>query len=393
MLPLHKKSTYLNMIGRASRFFFIAFCCFSLHVGHAQWKQTHSFEKEWLVYQPSVKSFLPYFSSKHFGYKSKSILLNPSDFPEEYVRMNLNEDYDLFIQGTFQRHLPKNTHIRLSLDSLQKKFASEKQLVFTFYRNEFKGLPKEIVLERKIRVSTTRAADIVTFNRRDPFIFYQFIGISFLVMLFFFGTLYAAFPRYFQSYFQFSDWINWVVKDGTVFKSPFAFPNLWVILILSFLTAFISFYSRMTHQSSENQYENLLNVGASLRFLSTKILIGFVLFISRYFMFKICANLFNLSKVAEVHYFKVIQTNFQFFTLSFIIISLYSLYQGPLVSINFTNISYVITGYFVLRSVYLFQVFRKSFPVNQLSLLAYLILMEGQVLVFGLRELIFPEYI
>jgi hypothetical protein len=109
-------------------------------------------------------------------------------------------------------------------------------------------------------------------------------------------------------------------------------------------------------------------------------------------MFKLFTNLFRLSQVAEAHYFKSLQTNFQFFTGLFLIISLYSLYEGPLVPIDLSLISDVITVYFVVRSFYLFQVLRRSFPVNQLSLLAYLILMEGQVLVFGLRELIFPEY-
>jgi hypothetical protein len=60
--------------------------------------------------------------------------------------------------------------------------------------------------------------------------------------------------------------------------------------------------------------------------------------------------------------------------------------------VNLTYISYVITAYFVIRAIYFFQVFRRSYQVNQLSLLAYLVLMEGQVMVFGLRELIFPEY-
>lgn len=395
MFPLTQKSAYLNFNSQVSRFFLGVFFSLAFHIGNGQWKETHTFDKEWLVYQPAVNGFLPYVATKHFSYKSKSIALNPADYPQGFLRINSDADYHLFIQGAFQRFLPKGLLVRMSLDSLQKKYPGENQLVLTIYNNDLKGLPQTFSIERKIQVSTVAMADFLSIKRRGSFIFYQFFGFSFVVLLLFIGTLFAAFPRYFTTYYRFSDWIHWEVKEDAVLKSPFAFPNLLVIFTLSLLTAFISFYNRLMHPSSDvmfESWESFQTIGASFGFLVTKIFVGFVLFVSRYFMFKLFTNLFRLSQVAEAHYFKSLQTNFQFFTALFLVISLYSLYSGPLVPIDLTWISYVITGYFVIRSFYFFQVIRKSFPVNQLSLMAYLILMEGQVLVFGLRELIFPEY-
>lgn len=395
MFPLTQKSAYLNFNSQVSRFFLCVFFSLAFHIGNGQWKETHTFDKEWLVYQPAVNGFLPYVATKHFSYKSKSIALNPADYPQGFLRINSDADYHLFIQGAFQRFLPKGLLVRMSLDSLQKKYSGENQLVLTIYNNDLKGLPQTFSIERKIQVSTVAMADFLSIKRRGSFIFYQFFGFSFVFLLLFIGTLFAAFPRYFTTYYRFSDWIHWEVKEDAVLKSPFAFPNLLVIFTLSLLTAFISFYNRLMHPSSDvmfESWESFQTIGASFGFLVTKIFVGFVLFVSRYFMFKLFTNLFRLSQVAEAHYFKSLQTNFQFFTALFLVISLYSLYSGPLVPIDLTWISYVITGYFVVRSFYLFQVIRKSFPVNQLSLMAYLILMEGQVLVFGLRELIFPEY-
>ena len=395
MFPLTQKSAYLNFNSQVSRFFLCVFFCLAFHVGNGQWKETHTFDKEWLVYQPAVNGFLPYIASKHFSYKSKSIALNPADYPQGFLRIKSDADYHLFIQGAFQRFLPKGLFVRMSLDSLQKKYPGENQLVLTVYNNDLKGLPQTFSVERKIQVSNVAMADFLSIKLRGSFIFYQFFGFSFVVLLLFIGTLFAAFPRYFNTYYRFSDWIHWEVKEDAVLKSPFAFPNLLVILTLSSLTAFLSFYNRLMHPNSDvlfESWESFQTIGASLGFLVIKIFVGFLLFISRYFMFKLFTNLFRLSQVAEAHYFKSLQTNFQFFTLLFLGISLYSLYSGPLVPIDLTWISYVITGYFVVRSFYLFQVIRKSFPVNQLSLFAYLMLMEGQVLVFGLRELIFPEY-
>lgn len=395
MHPLSQKSAYLNRIGQVSRFFLCVCFCLAVSFAHAQWKRTHTFDKEWMVYQPSVKGFLPYIANKHFNYKSKSLALNPADYPKGFLRIKSDADYHLFVQGTFQRFLPKDELMRLSLDSMQQKYGGEEQLVLTIYSNELKGLPTEFSIERKIQVNSDAMADFLSIKRRGSFIFYQFFGFAFIVLMLSVGTLFAAFPRYFQTYYRFSDWIHWEVKEDAVLKSPFAFPNLWVILTLSLLTAFISFYNRLMGQSNEAVFEsleNLQSIGASLGFIGVKVFVGFILFVSRYFMFKLFTNLFRMSQVADAHYFKSLQTNLQFFSILFVGISLYSLYQGPLISINLTHISFVITGYFIVRSFYLFQVFRKSFQVNQLSLLAYLVLMEGQVLVFGLRELIFPEY-
>lgn len=395
MHPFSQKSAYLNFNSQMSRFFLCVCFCLTFHMGNGQWKETHTFDKEWMVYQPAVKGFLPYVAAKHFSYKSKSIALNPADYPAGYLRVKSDEDYHLFIQGAFQRLLPKGVLVRLSLDSLRKKFPAENQLVFTIYQNELKGLPQKFSIERKMQVNSVVLADFLSIKRRESFLFYQFFGFSFVILLLFIGTLFATFPRYFNTYYRFSDWIHWEVKKDAVLKSPFAFPNLLVILILSLLTAFLSFYNRLMHPVSDvlfESWESFQTVGASFGFLVTKIFVGFILFVSRYFMFKLFTNLFRLSQVAEAHYFKSLQTNFQFFTVLFLVISLYSLYVGPLVLIDLSLISYVITVYFVVRSFYLFQVLRKSFSVNQLSLLAYMILMEGQVLVFGLRELIFPEY-
>ena len=109
-------------------------------------------------------------------------------------------------------------------------------------------------------------------------------------------------------------------------------------------------------------------------------------------MYKLFANLFRLPNIAEAHYFKTVQANLQFYIVLFSLLSLIAVYLGPMYPMNLTYISYIITGFVILRAIYFFQVFRRSYPVNQLSLMAYLILMEGQVMVFGIRELIFPEY-
>jgi hypothetical protein len=66
--------------------------------------------------------------------------------------------------------------------------------------------------------------------------------------------------------------------------------------------------------------------------------------------------------------------------------------MGPAFVNNLNWIRTAVDVYFLFRAVYFFIIFKKHFKVNPLSLIAYLAIIEGQVLLFGIRELIFPEF-
>jgi hypothetical protein len=66
--------------------------------------------------------------------------------------------------------------------------------------------------------------------------------------------------------------------------------------------------------------------------------------------------------------------------------------MGPVFINNLSWIKMAVNIYFLLRAVYFFIIFKKHFKFNSLSLIAYLAIIEGQVLLFGIRELIFPEF-
>ena len=91
MIPfLRKKSAKQLVCKQLFSSFFLFFLFTSLTFStRAEWQNIHSFEKEWLVYQPSWKAFLPYISSRHFNFKSKSVLINPSDFPKGYLKIEI----------------------------------------------------------------------------------------------------------------------------------------------------------------------------------------------------------------------------------------------------------------------------------------------------------------
>jgi len=136
--------------------------------------------------------------------------------------------------------------------------------------------------------------------------------------------------------------------------------------------------------------ENFVKIWPSLLFIFSKLGLSFLLFISRFFVYYLFTDLFKLKGLANVHYFKSLQTNLQFFLALFAVLSFYAVYLGPATTIDFSIFSYVVDAYFILRFIYFFQSFRRSFSYNQLFLFTYLVLIEGQIILFGIRELIFP---
>ena len=137
MIPFFFKSAHLIPSRKTmSRFFLWALLLLS-STSQAAWKKVYSFERDWLVYQEAWKSFLPYVSSKHYAYHSKSLELHPRDFPEAYLTVYPKENYHLFLQGTLFKALKKGETFRLPLDSLKNK------VVLTVYSENLEGLPAD----------------------------------------------------------------------------------------------------------------------------------------------------------------------------------------------------------------------------------------------------------
>ncbi|RXK49769.1 hypothetical protein [Aquirufa rosea] len=364
------------------------------HSKAAVWKPMHAIEKEWLVYQSSWNSFLPYIPSQHYAYHSKSILLNNRDYYQGYLTIKPKETYHLFVDGAFQRKLEKGILVRFSLDSLLREHQKD-QVIATFYSSTLEGLPADLSIEKRFDQVIAQNREVQLFLNRIPAVFTNFFTLAFLTLLAFLGLLYAGFTRYFQVYFRFIDWINWETRENAIVKSPFALANLYVLFILSLLISLMAFYNGIKYRAGDAFFVNEENYNTllpSLWFIFSRTLLAYFLFITQYFIFHLFANLFKLRDVANFHFFKSIQTNIQFFILVFSGIGLYAVYQGPAYSIDMEIVSYLLNAYLLIRFVYFIQVFNKTLSVNKLSLYAYLIITEAIVILFGVKELIFPQY-
>ena len=392
MIPFFLKSAHLISSRKTvSRFFLWALL---LLAGNSQaaWKKVYSFDHDRLVYQEARKSFLPYVTNKHYSYHSKSLEIRPSDFPKAYLAIYPKDNYHLFLQGKSVKSVQKGQVIRLSLDSLKQ----DGNLILTVYAENLEGLPADFSVERDELVASKQQADFFSLKSRSFSPFSNFFLLSLLSIMASLGLLFAAYPRVFASFYRYSDWIRWEVKDEVWMRRPFALPNLLVLFTLSLITscsAYLIGFKTLQKEEFFSNSDNFNSIWPSLEFIFSKLGLCFILFISRFFVYYLFTDLFKLKGLANVHYFKSLQTNLQFFTALFAILSLYSVYVGPATSIDFTYILYVVDFYFIFRFAYFFQSFQRSFSFPKLFLFIYLFIIEGQIILFGIRELIFPTYI
>ncbi len=387
MIPFFSKSAHLIPSRKTMSRFFLWALLLLAGTTQAAWKKVYSFDRDWLVYQEAWKSFLPYVSSKHYNYHSKSLELHPEDFPKAYLAIHPKENYHLFLQGTLFKAVKKGKTFRMPLDSLKSK------VILTVYAENLEGLPGDFVIERDELVTAKAQADFFSLETRSGSVYSNFFLLSIVSLIFCLGVLFAAYPRVFASFFRYSDWIRWEVKDEVWMRRPFALPNLLVLFTLSLLTSCLAFLTGMKTGVKEEFFsnpENFVKIWPSLFFIFSKLGLSFLLFISRFFVYYLFTDLFKLKGLANVHYFKSLQTNLQFFVILFAVLCLYSVYLGPATTIDFSVFSYIVDAYFIIRFFYFFQSFRRSFSYNQLFLFTYLVLIEGQIILFGIRELIFP---
>lgn len=397
MIPFLFKRSVRQLVCKQlfSRFFLLILLITLAFSSKAEWQNIHTFEKEWLIYQPSWKAFLPYISTRHFNYKSKSLLIRPSDFPKGHLKIEASKNYTLFINGVFSRKIGQGDLIRMNLDSLGLNHPLGERMVLTFYGDELYGLPQKVFVEKDVEKGEISTSNFLGMKMREGSGINNFFAIAILSLLTIVGFLYSFFPKYFYSYFRYSDWLSLNIKDVVIAKMPFAFPNLFVIFILSLVTAYLAYFNGLLQTLNQTfAFSNSMveNFSASFLFIGSKTIVAFILFGLRFFMYQMFCSLFKLDNLANIHFFKSIQTNIQFFTLLIFFILIYSVYMGPIFINNLQWISTAVDTYFLSRAVYFFIIFKKHFKFNPLSLIAYLAIIEGQVLLFGIRELIFPEF-
>lgn len=394
MIPFQEKSNTIWLMLKSFCIGFFLFCTsISALWAENNWTKQGDLSKKWYVYSPAWKTYLPYVSSKHFTYQSKSLIFEASKSYGSYIEVQPKETYHLFVNGVYRQAFAANKLYRINIDSLLQT-SRQDYVVFTLFNKQLKGLPDRIEQVVPTQTVPEAAANFFELLSRPTSILNNFFLVGTLLVLFLFAWIYRYFPRNFSFFFRFTDWFSFTYKEDSVVKTIFSFPNLVILFGVSLLIAYVSFYQTYLDPIELEQ----LKVGSSqlewtviVWFIFKNALLAFVLFLSRYVGYLIFTSLFKMEILATPHFLKSIQTNVQFYCLLFLILFLLFLLGGPTVHPSIEQITFAINTYLLVRMAYFFVLFKRTFHLNSLTLAVYLIFLEGQAILFGIRHIIFPN--
>lgn len=395
MIPCLKKSVQKKSLIRLICYGFLFFTSFSIEV-HAENKKLPigDISKKWYVYSTAWKTFLPYVPSRHFSYQSKSLLFEGQKSYGTFLQIEPQQDYHVFVNGVYQSVYHPNKTYWIGVDSLVQRYPKSKYVVLTFYNKQLRGIPDKVTQMMLRSENRKDQEELFTISSRPSTVLNNFFINGALLVIFIFALIYRYFPRNFTFFFRFRDWITFTYKEDAVVKTIFSFPNLMMLFCLCLLTGYLAFYNSYLDPTESEMLklggEDIL-WGDAVLFILQKAGLAFVLFLGRYFIYVVFTNLFKIEVLATPHFIKSVQTNIQFFSvLNFVLFFLY-LIGGASLHPALNLIDLLVNFYFLIRMIYFFFLFKKTFHVNSITLLAYLLFMEGQVVIFGIRQLIFPN--
>jgi len=397
MIPCLKKSVQNKSFLRLICYGFLFFMSFSsMVIAQEKWLPIGDISKKWHVYSPVWKTFLPYIPSKHFSYQSKSLLFEGQKSYGTFLQIQPQQDYHLFVNGVYQSVFHANKTYWIGVDSLVQRYPRSNYVVFTLYSNQLRGIPDKVTQLVKQAESRQQQEDLFTISSRPSTVLNNFFINGTLLVIFIFALIYRYFPRNFNFFFRFRDWVTFTYKEDAIVKSIFSFPNLMMLFCLCLLTGYLAFYNAYI-DPTESEILKLggeeVLWGDAVLFILKKSGLAFLLFLGRYFVYVVFTSLFKIEVLATPHFIKSVQTNIQFFSVLYFVLFFLYLTGGASLHPALNLIDLLVNVYFLIRMIYFFLLFKRTFHVNTITLLAYLLFMEGQVVIFGIRQLIFPNYL
>jgi Domain of unknown function (DUF4271) len=348
--------------------------------------------EDWLVFDDIFKDYVPYIKSRHAGYQSFSQYFDIENYRGYKLCIFTKADSYLFINGKLQRKLPTNNWLQMNIDSLYRANNKTYKLLVTLYsdtpglENSFAIVSHKLIKSDALFIDNSQQTAI---KLRD---FSNFGNFSILFSLFLFA--FVAFLFNFENsllakYFNIKDLFTIGKRFDTVaVNRPFDIGNIFYLIILSFSISLLllviehNFFSIIPKFLTVNEKPSFLSLISQFFNLSFLIL---VLFLLKYFFLSIFGNLYQLDKITNLHYFKILQSTGIFIFIIGILATTFLIYPITNSTQNKATFIILIASFYILRLLLLFFIIIKLVSVKNLYLFSYLCIVELIPLFLGIR--------
>ena len=356
-----------------------------------QYYLVHDFHDDWQVYDNRLKLYVPYINEQHLEIPSHTIFCDLENNRGYQLLIRSEKKNFLFINGSLRQKVEAGKWLTMSIDSLYKVY-QKPTIYITLYgttdinsKTVMMGYPKSI--EQKI-IKTTDD-EIVTAKPRSFTPHRNYFVIVSMMILVMFTYLSSSFSRAFQRYYNLRDLFTFYLREQSfLINKPLSRMNILFVILLSLLISlfFMFLQSRGIYLfggRSFLQEGDTMGVLFSNYFRLT--LITFVALVGKYFFISMIGSLFNLEKIVDIHYFKIIQSSILFYTaLVLILCVMFMGYLPP----DFNWQVYLFTpmvAFYAARCVIVYFTINRTANIPNLYLISYLCIVELLPIILGIR--------
>ncbi len=355
----------------------------------------NDFKNNWLVYDNNYQNYVPYIADIHSTQTAVSTLIEIESNRKYYLLLYTTKDSYLFINASMNEHLRGGTWRVMSIDSLYQKF-KKTHLLLTFYGSEgvegksvFIAHKKGTVTEKLITVEADES--FLNLRLRSFIPFSDFLTIAFLIMATLAAFLYVSYPRVFSRFVNLQDLITLDVKERTVIVDrPMSRIYLLFIVLLSLELAYLYFF--VTSKNFTVQGVSIL-IGSERSLIADIWLyaqisaIIFVAFFFKYFIIYLFSQMYRLEASVNIHYFKVIQSSFIYYSFIVVLLSIIGIYKVDMELSLLPLLLIPSVIFYLIRGLLLYFSINKNNPTKNLYLISYLCIAELIPLLIGIRYL------
>jgi len=351
----------------------------------------HDYQDDWQVYNDKMKAYVPYIVEQHIDYPSHTVFCDiQSNRGYSLLVYAKQADNFLFINGSLRQKIPIGKWIVLNVDSLYKVY-KQQEIYITLYgssNTEDKTLLlgyKRSLNQKPIILSEAG----IKAQPRNPTPYKNYFVLVSVFILIIFSYLSNSYVRAFQRYYNLRDLFNTLVREQSfLINKPLSRMNILFIILLAMI---MSFFLMLLQSKGIYAFggRNFLQEGETLGVLASNYfricLVAFMLLIAKYFFISLIGQLFNLEKVVDLHYFKLIQSSIIFFTALVIVLLVLFLEYFPK---DFDWQVYLYTPivfFYGIRFFILYFTINRSASIQSLYLISYLCIVEILPIILGIR--------
>ncbi len=364
---------------------------------HGNYRPVHYLTHEWLMYDQEEEVYVPFRLNPEKEFQAFTLPLDLSRFPHAFLLLKTPpKAANIFMNNALDRVSKKPEWVVYDLDSLRKVYRTDSLRLTLFTASSpasvtaYIGFPSGSSAGVSVEEKTS-VREVVRFTPRSVSHFNSGVAVAFVLSLIVMSFVSNNYFRVYGKYYSLRGVFSTRAKDDLfVIGKPLDRPSVFFVILLSVVVGFFILMLQfggisIMEEGYIFQSGNSVSVHV-INFLKLCPLV-LIVFLLRFFFLSIIGKLFNLGKVTDLHYFKVIQCSLFFYSL--LLLTVLFMYNAfiPFPE-NVENYLFVIfCTFYSGRGILIYFTINRESNVKFLYLFSYLCIAEALPIILGMRFL------